>query len=62
MTLGVTPELWYLPVRTLIQTKQDDMQEAIDEMLALGVIRESHSTHYSHPLMFPKPKSSKSRP
>ena len=66
MTLEVTPELWYLPknqrrVRMLTQTKQDAMREAIDEMLALGVIRESQATHYSHPLMVPKPNSSKLR-
>ena len=65
MTLEVTPELWYLPknqrrVRMLIQTKQDAMRESVDEMIALGVIRESQATHYySHPLMVPKPNSSK---
>ena len=39
----------------------DAIREAIDEMLALGVIRESQATHYSHPLMVPKPNSSKLR-
>ena len=64
ITLVVTSELGYLPknqrrVRMLTQTKQDAMREAIDDMLALGVIRESQTTHYSHPLMFPKPDSNK---
>ena len=65
MDLEVTQELWYLPknqrrVRMLTQTKQDAMREAIDEMLALAT-HYSQATHYSHPLMVPKPNSSKLR-
>ena len=57
--MKVNKQLWQIPangsgIRRMDKTRQDALKLQIEEMLKLGVIRESRAGYYSHGFLVPK--------